>query len=126
MELILPLPGLWSKNFFYKMFLNWSKRFKIDFQNRKWNYPNRKWNYFSHFQASDQKSSFTKCFSFDPMGSKIVFKTGNGIIQTVNGIICPTFRPLIKKFLLQNQGNTAIIWLFGAILCPLVSIWTYI
>ena len=25
-----------------------------------WNYPNKKWNYFSHFQASDQKTSFTK------------------------------------------------------------------
>ena len=80
MELYLPLPGLWSKNLFYKMFLICSKGLKIDFQNREWNYANRKWNYFSHFQASDQKTSFTKYLSFDPMGSKLIYKTGNGII----------------------------------------------
>ena len=79
MEIFLPLPGLWSKNFFYKIFLIWSKGFKMDFPNRKWNYPNRKWNYFSHFHASDQKTSFAKYFSFDPRSSKLIFKTGNGI-----------------------------------------------
>ena len=105
MEFFLPLPGLWSKNLFYKMFPICSKGFKIDFQNRKWNYANRKWNYFSHFQASDQKTSFTKCFWFDPRGSKLIFKTGNGIIQTGNGIISPTSRPLIKNLLLQNLSK---------------------
>ena len=35
MKLFLSLPGLWSKNFFYKMFLIWFKRLKIDFQNMK-------------------------------------------------------------------------------------------
>ena len=35
MELFLPLPGLWSKNLFYKMFLIWAKELKINFQNRK-------------------------------------------------------------------------------------------
>ena len=83
------------------MFLNCSKGFKIDFQNRKWNYPNRKWNYFSNFQASDQKTYFTKCFSFDPRGSKSILKSGNGIIQTGNRIIFPPSRPLIKKLILQ-------------------------
>ena len=101
MELFLPLPALWSKNFFYKMFFIWSKELKINFQNRKWKYPNRKWNYFSHFKASDQKTYFTKCFSFVPRGSNLIFKTGNRIIQTGNGIISPTSRPLIKKLLLQ-------------------------
>ena len=105
MELFPPLAGLWSKNLFYKMFLNCSKGFKIDFQNRKWNYPNRKWNYFCHFQASDQKLSFTKCFSFIPMGKKFNFRTGNGIIQTGNGIISPTYRPLIKKLILRNVSQ---------------------
>jgi len=148
MELFIPLPDLWSKKFFYKMFLIWSKGFKIHFQNRKWNYPNRKWNYLSHFQvlikkffykmfliwsegfkinlqnrkwnypnrkwnylshfqASDQKTSFTICFSFDPRGSKLIFKTGNRIIQTGHGIIYPASRPrpLIKKVLLQNVSN---------------------
>ena len=66
---------------------------------RIWNYPNRKWNYFSNFQASDQKTPFTKCFTFDTRGSKSIFKTGNGLIQTGNGIISLTFKPLIKKLL---------------------------
>ena len=35
MELFLPLPGLWSKNFFYKMFFISSNGFIINFQNRK-------------------------------------------------------------------------------------------
>ena len=83
------------------MFLNCFKGFKINFQNRKQNYLNRKWNYFSHFHASDQKTYFVRCFSFDPRGSKLIFKTENGIIQTGNGIISPPSRPLIKKLILQ-------------------------
>ena len=84
------------------MFHIWSKGFKINFQNRKWNYPNRKWNYFSNFQASDQKTPFTKCFTFDPRGSKLIFKTGNGIIS-------PNSLPLIKNlfywiFLIWSKG----------------------
>ena len=46
-------PCLWSKNFFYNMLLNWSNGFKVDFQNRNWNYPNMIWNHFSHLKASD-------------------------------------------------------------------------
>ena len=60
MELFLPLPGLWSKIFFSKTLIIRSKGFKINFQDRIWNYINRKWIYFSHFQASDQKTTFTK------------------------------------------------------------------
>ena len=97
MEIFLPLPGLWSKKLFYKRFFIWSKGFKINFQNRKWNYPNRKWNYFFHFQASNQKTCFTKYSSFVLGVSKLFFETGNGIIQTGNRIISPTFSPLIKK-----------------------------
>ena len=73
--LFLSLMGFedhWSKNLFYKRFFICSKGFKINFQNRKWNYPNRKWNYFSHFQASDQKTSFTKCLSFNLRVSKLI------------------------------------------------------
>ena len=82
---------------------------KIDFLNRKRNSPNRKWNYFSYFQASDQKTSFTVCFSFKSRSSDLILKTGNGINQTGNRIIHPISRPLIKKLLLQyllhiNQG----------------------
>ena len=94
-----------QKRFFYKMFLFWSKGLKINFQNRKWNYPNRKWNYFSMFQTSDKKISFTKCFSLDPRGLKLISISGNGIIQTGNGIISPPSRPLIKKLLLQNVSH---------------------
>ena len=42
MELFLPPPGLRLNNFFYNIFSELTKEFKIDFQNRKWNYPNRK------------------------------------------------------------------------------------
>ena len=66
-----------------------SEVFKIDFQNKKWNY-------FSHFQA--RKTSFKKCCLFVPRGSKLIFYRGNRIIQTGNGIISRTFRPLIKNF----------------------------
>ena len=33
---------------------------------------------------------------------KLFLKTGNGIIETGNGIILPTYRLLIKKILLQK------------------------
>ena len=46
MELFLPLPGLWSKKFFYKMFLIYFNELNIDFPDRKWNHPKKKWNYF--------------------------------------------------------------------------------
>ena len=49
---------------------------------RKWNFPNRKLNYFSHFQVSDQRTSFIKRFSFGPKFSKSIFKTGNRSILT--------------------------------------------
>ena len=55
MELFLTLPGLWSKNFFYKTFFISSKGFKIDFQNRKWNYS-------PHFKAPWSKNFFYKMF----------------------------------------------------------------
>ena len=75
-------------------------------QNRKGISPNRKWNYLSCFQASNKKTSFTKCFSFKPMSSKLIFIKGNGIIRTGNGIIHPNFRPLIKKILLQKASHS--------------------
>ena len=34
------------------------------------------------FQATDDKTSLTKCFSFTPRSSELIFKTGSGIIQT--------------------------------------------
>ena len=105
MELLIPFSGLWAKNFFCKLYTIITKEFKIDFQNRKWNYSNRKWNYFFHFQISDQITSFTTSFPFLPRNSKLIFKTGNGLIQTGNGIISPTSRPLIKKLLLLNVSH---------------------
>ena len=67
MELFLPLLCLWSKNFFYKIFLICSEGFQTNFQKRKCKYPNRKWNNFSHFQASDQKTFFFKMFLIRPI-----------------------------------------------------------
>ena len=105
MELFLLLPGLWAKNYFYNILSILTKEFKIDFQNRKWNYSNRKRNFFCHFQASDQKTSVTTLSPYLPRNSKWILKTGNGIIQIRNGIISPTSKPLIKKLLLQNVSN---------------------
>ena len=68
MELFLPLPGFWWKNFFYNIFFICSKVFKIDFQNRKRNYPNRKWNYFSHLI---KKKVFYKMLLICSKGFKI-------------------------------------------------------
>ena len=68
----------------------------MDFQNRNRNYLNRKMNYLSHFRASDQKTFFTRCFTFSPSSLRLIFKTENGIIQTGNGIISPTSKLLIK------------------------------
>ena len=63
-------------------------------QNWNWNFPNRKWKYFSHLQGSDQKTSFTKCFIFFPIGRKLIFQTGNRMIQIENEIISPIYKPL--------------------------------
>ena len=48
-------------------------------------------------QASDQKTSLGKHFIFLPRISTLIFKTGNGIIQTGNGIIPPTFQASDQK-----------------------------
>ena len=95
MELFHPLPDLWSKNFFYKMSLIFTKELIIDFQNRKWNYPHRKWNYFSN----------VKMFLIWSKELNFIFKTENGIIQTGNGMISLTSRPLIKKLLFQHHSH---------------------
>ena len=42
MELFLLLRGFWSNNFFLKMFYIFTKQFKIDSQNRQWNYQKSK------------------------------------------------------------------------------------
>ena len=53
-----------------------------------------------YLQTSDEKTSFTKRFSLLPRSSRLIFLTGNGILQTGNGIIFPISRPPIKKLLL--------------------------
>ena len=79
-ESFLPLPGLWSKNFFFKMCLTFIKVFKINFQNRKWNYLTS----FITFKASDKKTSITKWVSFISGRSKLIFKTWKRIFKTGN------------------------------------------
>ena len=102
---IFIFPDLWSKSFFYKMFLTFTNKSKTGFENRKLNY-------FSYFLTFDQKTSFTKYFKILSMSLKLVLKTGNGIIQTGNGIIqtgngiiSPISWPPMKKLLLQNVSN---------------------
>ena len=48
MELFLLFSQLWSKNFFYKMFLNFANEFKTGFKNGKLNYLNSE-----HFEHSE-------------------------------------------------------------------------
>ena len=59
-SILLLLPGLQTKNFFYMMILNFLKELKFYFQNKKWNHLSRNGIFFAYFQASDQKTSFTK------------------------------------------------------------------
>ena len=68
-----------------------TKTFKIDFQNRKWNY-------ISYFKASNQKTSFTSCFLFLPRNPKFIFKTENRIIRIGNENIFPLSGPWSKNF----------------------------
>ena len=51
-KLFLRLPGLWLKNFFYKMFLIWSNVFKINFHNRKLTYLDLSWPILTHLDLS--------------------------------------------------------------------------
>ena len=82
------------------MSLIYINQFKIQFQNKNWNYINRKWNCFIHFQISDQKTSFSECFTFLQRSSKLIFKIGgNGIIQT--GLQSKNF--FYKKFLIYTK-----------------------
>ena len=64
---------------------------------------------FSPFPGLDKKKSCTKSFSYLPRSKKLIFKTGNRMIQTGYEIISPIYKPLVKKLLLQsvsysNQG----------------------
>ena len=52
---------------------------------------------FHPLQGLWSKNFFTKYFSFSPRNLKLIFKTGNRIIKTGNGIILPTSAPLIQK-----------------------------
>ena len=53
---------------------------------------------FFHFQASNQKISFTRCFKLFAR----IFKTGKRIIEIGNGIISLASSPLIKKLLTKD------------------------
>ena len=57
-----------------------------------------KWNYFSSLQTSNQRTSFTKYFLFNPNIQKPVLETGNIIIKTGNGIIFATKTSNQKTF----------------------------
>ena len=103
--ILSPFPGLGWKIFFYKMILIHSKGFKIDIQNRKCNYPNRRWNHFPNFEASDQKISFAKCFSFILNWFKIYFSKQKWNYPNRKRTYFSISRPLIKNLLLQNVSH---------------------
>ena len=87
-----------------------------------------------HFQAFDQKASFTKYYSFLPRRSKLLFNTRNEIILTGNGIISPTSWSLNKNFCYKMflistvnfKTGTRIIWTGNEIISstsgPLIKI----
>ena len=89
MELFYSLLGLWSKNVFYEMFHIFLKDFKLIFKTENEIIQTGNGIDF-HFQASNQKKSFTRCFIFLARSLKLIFRTGNRIIQTGNEIISPT------------------------------------
>ena len=80
------------------MFTTLNNKSETGFENRKWNHPNRKWNYFSYFRTFNQGTYFTKDWTLLSRITKMVFKTGNGIIQTGNGIFSPQHFSDPKKF----------------------------
>merc|ERR1712105_526707 len=92
----MPLAGLRSKTYSKKCFSFVPRGFKIEFQDRKRNDPNRKLKYFSYISLWP-KNFFYKRFFICSKRFKKNFKIGNGIIQTGNGIISPTSRPLIEQ-----------------------------
>ena len=114
MELFLPLLGLWSKNFFYYICSKLSKVFKIDFQNRKWNFFSTSrplikklllqhllhinqgvQNWFSKQEMELPKQEMKLFFSIPGLWSKTSFSTSSPfsprnsklVFKTVNGMI---------------------------------------
>ena len=62
MELFLLLPELQSKNFFYKMFLNFIKEFKAGLKTGNGIFQTGNGIIAPTSQAPIKKNSFTKCF----------------------------------------------------------------
>ena len=90
-----PLPGLRSKHFFYKLSLIFSKEFKIDCQNGNW--KQKEMELFLQHPSGRSKNMFYKMFPLFTKEFKI--ETKNVIINTGNGFMSPTSKPLIKKVL---------------------------
>ena len=101
MELFLSLLGLWSKNLFYKIFLIFPSSLKLIFKpgNR---IIQQEIELFLPLPGLWLKNFLYKACIIWSKGFKLIFKTGNGNTQTGNGIISPTFRPPMKKLLLQH------------------------
>ena len=98
MELFFPLPGLESKNFFYKVFLIFIKEYKEIFKPGNGFIPTGN-GIFSPTSGSLIKKHLLQDVSrFFPRSIKCIFKTGNGIIS-------PTSRPLIKTLLLEDVSH---------------------
>ena len=105
MELFFPLPGLESKNFFYKVFLIFIKEYKEIFKPGNGFIPTGNGICSPTSGSLIKKHLLQDVSRFFPRSIKCIFKTGNGIIQTGNGIISPTSRPLIKTLLLEDVSH---------------------
>ena len=76
------------------LFLIFTKKLKIKFQNREWNFLSRIWS-FSLFPRPLIKNLFHEMFFILQMSSKLIFKTGNGIIQTGNQLMLVDLRIIV-------------------------------
>ena len=106
MKLFLLFSELWSKKFFYKIFLNFANEFKTGFENRKWNYLNRKWNYFSYFLTSNQKTYFKKVSTFSKRIQNWFWKQEMEISKQEMELNCEQHKPSVQRqFFDQRSGN---------------------
>ena len=92
MELFLPLPGLWSKNYFYKKKFHFHQELQNWFSKQEKELSEQEIELFLSLPGLWSKNFCYSIFSIFTKEFKIDFQTGNGIIS-------PTFRPPIKILL---------------------------
>ena len=93
------------KNFFFTISLHIYHGIENLFPKQDMKLSKQEMELFLPLLGSGQKTSYTTSSSYLPRRLKLIYKTGNGIIQTGNRIISPTSRPLIEIPLLPNVSH---------------------